>query len=98
MATERTSGKNRFQDSNNILKSDTEIAKKDIVQGKTNNEVQRENEVKLDINSLFSKKKEVKSSSHTFYLKDENYKKLQSIAKNKGFSVSEVLNRILDQF
>lgn len=94
----RVSTNNRFQDSNNIIKSNKEEIQEDTKQETPDNEIQKENEVKLDMDSLFSKKKEEKSSSHTFYLKDENYKKLQKIAKSKGFSISEVLNRILDQF
>lgn len=94
----RDSENNRFRDSNNMTKSSKEVMQEDTKQETSDNEIQKENEVKLNIDSLFPQKKKEKSRSHTFYLKEENYKKLQDIAKNKGFSISGVLNRILDQF
>ncbi len=93
MPTGRTSEENRFQKSNSALKSGKKTENKD---SQPNNETLGESEKKLDIDFLFQKKGGTKSSSHSFYIKDENYKKLQVIAKDKGFSVSEVLNRILD--
>lgn len=94
----RGSENNRFRDSNNMTKSSKEVMQEDTKQETSNNEMQKENEVKLDIDSLFSKKKKEKSRNHTFYLKEENYRKIEKIAKDRGFSISEVLNRILDQF
>jgi len=93
MGTGRTPNENQFQKSNATLKSGKKTENMD---NQTNNATLGESEKKLDIDFLFSKKDETKSSSHSFYIKDENYKKLQIIAKEKGFSVSEVLNRILD--
>lgn len=93
METGRTLEENKFQKSNATLKSGKKTEDKD---SQPNNEILAESERKLDIGFLFSKKEETKSSSRSFYIKDENYKKLQTIAKSKGFSVSEVLNRILD--
>ncbi len=94
----RDSANNRFQDSNNMTKSNREVMQEDTKQETSDKEMQKENEVKLNIDSLFPQKKKEKSRSHTFYLKEENYKKIEKIAKDKGVSISGVLNRILDQF
>ena len=63
----RGSENNRFRDSNNMTKSSKEVMQEDTKQETSNNEMQKENEVKLDIDSLFSKKKKEKSEDEIVY-------------------------------
>ena len=50
---------------------------------------------KLDIKSLLSDKKKPKSKTHSLYLDDDIYEKLEKVAKSNKVSVSKALNELL---
>ena len=50
---------------------------------------------KLDIKSLLADKKKPKSKTHSLYLDDDIYEKLEKVAKANKISVSKALNELL---
>ncbi len=72
-----------------------EVQVTDEVQNNNETNIDKLKDNQLDITAIFNFQKKPKSSSHSLYIDDDIYKKLEHLAKSQKISISKALNEIL---